>query len=218
MTSSKQRSSKKMSEARADQAPDTPVSEDVPADEASVAAALPAEEPHRMPDPHELGLELPEEKDEAIEMLLREVVKARDDATTYLDDLKRVAADFDNYRKRSLREQAATLERAAESVIRELLPILDTFDASLGFEPKTDSEQQFYTGMINTREQLLKALEAHGLEVIPTVGESFDPELHEPVGAPEGNGELIVTEELRRGYRLNGKVLRAALVALEAKE
>jgi len=205
-----------MSEATADQAPDMPVAEDVSADEAPVAEALPAEEP--VPDPHELGLELPEEKDEAIAMLLREVVKARNDATTYLDDLKRVAADFDNYRKRSLREQAANLERAAESVIRELLPILDTFDASLGFEPKTDSEQQFYTGMINTREQLLKALEAHGLEVIPTVGEPFDPELHEPVGAPEGDGELIVTEELRRGYRLNGKVLRAALVALEAKE
>jgi molecular chaperone GrpE (heat shock protein) len=50
------------------------------------------------------------------------------------------------------------------------------------------------------------------------VGEAFDPEVHEPVGAPEGNGALIVTQELRRGYRLNGKVLRAALVGREAKE
>jgi molecular chaperone GrpE len=194
-----------MNEAPADQAAEAPVVE-----------ALPAEE--LTPDPHELGLELPEDKDEAIDLLLREVKEARDEATTYLDDLKRVAADFDNYRKRSLREQAATLERATEKVVKELLPILDTFDASLGFEPKTEGERQLYSGMINTREQLLKALEAHGLEVIPTVGERFDPELHEPVGAPEGNGELVVTEELRRGYRLNGKVLRAALIVLEAKE
>jgi molecular chaperone GrpE (heat shock protein) len=53
--------------------------------------------------------------------------------------------------------------------------------------------------------------------VIPTVGELFDPALHEPVNAPIGDGPLIVAEELRRGYLLNGKVLRAALVALEVE-
>ena len=55
-----------------------------------------------------------------------------------------------------------------------------------------------------------------GLEVIPTIDETFDPEVHEPVGAPARDGDLVVTEELRRGYRLNGKLLRAALVAIEA--
>ncbi|MFQ5523424.1 MAG: nucleotide exchange factor GrpE [Acidimicrobiia bacterium] len=200
-----------MSEVTADK-----VTEEAEESSTAVVEALPAEEP--APDPHELGLELPDDKDEAIALLLRELKEARDEGTAYLDDLKRVAADFDNYRKRALREQAATLERAVEKVVRELLPTLDTFDASLGFEPKTDGERQLYSGMINTREQLLKALEAHGLEVIPTIGERFDPKLHEPAGAPEGRGELVVTEELRRGYRINGKVLRPALVALKVEE
>lgn len=200
-----------MSEVKADRA-----QEGAGEDPTAEVEALPAEEP--VPDPRELGIELPDDKDEAIALLLRELKQARDEGTVYLDDLKRVAADFDNYRKRALREQAATLERAVEKVVRELLPILDTFDASLSFEPQTDAERQLYTGMINTREQLLKALEAHGLEVIPTIGEGFDPQLHEPAGAPEGNGALVVVDELRRGYRLNGKVLRPALVALKAEE
>jgi molecular chaperone GrpE len=170
------------------------------------------------PDPHSLGLELPENPDEAIGLLLTELQESRDEATSYLDDLKRVAADFDNYRKRSTREGSAMLERATEKVVRGLMPVLDTFDAALSAAPKTDTEKQLYSGMLNTREQLLNSLKDEGLEVIPTIEEKFDPEIHEPVGAPAGNGTLIVSQELRRGYRLNGKVLRAALVVLEASE
>lgn len=180
--------------------------------------ALPAERPELPPDPHELGLELSEDADEAIAMLLGEVKNAREDANTYLDDLKRVAADFENYRKRSLREQASTLDRAAERVVRNLLPVLDTFDAALGHKPNTDPERQLYSGMLNTRQQLLSALQAEGLEVIPTIDEPFDPERHEPAGAPEGDGELVVTGELRRGYTLNGRVVRPALVSLDVRE
>ena len=183
-----------------------------------VVEALPAEHPEATPDPHSLGLELPEDKDEAIALLLEAVATAQTEATSFLDDLKRVAADFDNYRKRSQREHAAMLDRATEKVVQELMPVLDTFDAALATEATTDTERQLYSGMINTREQLLKALQSAGLVVIPTIGESFNPEVHEPAGAPGGNGELIVSQELRRGYMLNGKVLRAALVMLEVSE
>jgi molecular chaperone GrpE len=72
--------------------------------------------------------------------------------------------------------------------------------------------------MISTREQLLTALEREGLEVVPTIGEEFDPEIHEPVGAPGGANDLVVSSELRRGYRLRGRVLRPAMVMLEARE
>jgi molecular chaperone GrpE len=182
---------------------------------AAEVEALPAE---RL-EPHELGLELPGDQDEAVAMLLEEVEKAREEADSYLDDLKRVAADFENYRKRSMREQAATLDRAAERVVRNLLPVLDTFDAALTTEPKTDSERQLYSGMLSTRQQLLSALQAEGLEVIPTIDEPFDPEIHEPAGAPGGrDGQLVVTDELRRGYRLNGKVVRPALVTVDVRE
>lgn len=185
---------------------------------AEAVETLPAEQFDTGPDPHALGLELPQDKDDAIAFLLSEVAKARGEANSYIDDLKRVAADFDNYRKRSMRDQATSHERATERVAEGLLPVLDTFDAALVNEPNTDAERQLYSGMINTREQLLSSLEAAGLEVIPTIGEGFDPEIHEPVGAPTGSGQLVVDQELRRGYRLNGKVLRAALVVLEVKE
>lgn len=168
------------------------------------------------PTPHDLGLELPADQDQAVAVLLGEVKAARDEASTYLDDLKRVAADFDNYRKRTTKERAVMLDRATEKVVAGLMPVLDTFDAALASEPQTDTEKQLYSGMLNTREQLINSLKNEGLEVIPTVGEPFDPEFHEPVGAPAGTGTLVVSEELRRGYRLNNKVLRAALVVLEA--
>ena len=190
---------------------------DIRAEEAQAAEevveALPAEEP--APDPHALGLELPADHAEATQLLLREVANSRQEADSYLNDLKRVAADFENYRKRSLKERSEMLDRATEKVVVGLMPILDTFDAALDTQPETDAERQLYSGMINTREQLLKALEAEGLEVVPSIGEVFDPEIHEPVGAPTGDGTLVVADELRRGYRLNGKVLRAALVVLE---
>lgn len=172
-------------------------------------------ETEHAPDPHSLGLELPVDKDEAIDLLLTELATSRQEAASYLDDLKRVAADFDNYRKRVTRDNASMLDRATENVVRSLMPVLDTFDAALGTEPVSDNETQLYSGLVNTREQLLDSLKGEGLEVIATVGEPFDPEVHEPVGAPQGEGTLMVSVELRRGYRLNGKVLRAALVALE---
>lgn len=199
-----------MSDIRADEP--TPAMTEMPEE------VLPAEREEEAPDAKSLGIELPDDPDEATALLLEEIVKARGDATSYLDDLRRVAADFDNYRKRSTRDQASSHQRAAEKVVKGLLPVLDTFDAALNAEPSTDSERQLYAGMINTREQLLKALEAEGLEVIPTYDERFDPEIHEPIGAPGGSGQLMVSEELRRGYRFDGKVLRAALVALEVKE
>jgi molecular chaperone GrpE len=165
-----------------------------------------------------LGIDLPEDPGEAVELLLTRLEESRDEATSYLDDLKRVAADFDNYRKRTTREQAATIDRAAERVVGELLPVLDTFDAALATSAETDTERQLLSGMISTREQLLAALQREGLEVVATVGEPFDPEIHEPVGAPGGSNDLVVSAELRRGYRLRGRVLRPAMVMLEARE
>jgi molecular chaperone GrpE len=183
------------------------------ADEGLVEAEI--VETSEAPDPRDFGLELPNDPDAAIELLLGELKSAREEAGDYLDDLKRVAADFDNYRKRTIKESAVMLDRATEKVVSGLMPVLDTFDAALGAEPQTETEQKLFAGMLNTRELFINALKSEGLEVIPTVGEPFDPEIHEPVGAPGGEGTLMVSQELRRGYRLRGKVLRAALVVLE---
>jgi molecular chaperone GrpE len=167
---------------------------------------------------HDLGIDLPEDPDEAVSMLLRLLAESREEGTSYLDDLKRVAADFDNFRKRTMREQALVLDRAAERVIQQLLPALDSFDAALSIKVESDAGKQLMTGMEKTREQLLGALAEEGLKVVPTVGEKFDPEVHEPVGAPSGEGQLMVGEELRRGYQLNDRLIRAALVTLELRK
>jgi molecular chaperone GrpE len=165
----------------------------------------------------DLGLELPDEPEQAQQVLLRELAEARAEAGEYLETLQRVAADFDNYRKRTVDQSSIMLNRATEKVVQGLLPVLDSFDAALATQPETETERNLYSGMLNTREQLLSSLKNEGLDVIATIDQPFDPEVHEPVGAPTGDGELVVSEELRRGYRLNGKVLRAALVVLESR-
>lgn len=172
-----------------------------------------------MSDPHHENEEIAEaEVDVDFDALAVELKTARDEAASHLDDLKRVAADFENYRRRAVKENEATLDRATERIVVGLMPVLDSFDAALATTPDSDGERLLYSGLINTREQLLKALEAEGLAVIPSVGEPFNPEIHEPIGAPDGRGKLVVAEELRRGYRIRSKVLRAALVVLEAEE
>jgi molecular chaperone GrpE len=98
------------------------------------------------------------------------------------------------------------------------MPVLDSFDAALSTPAQSEAERQLLSGMINIREQLLKVLEQEGLEVVPTIGEPFDPEIHEPVGAPGGATDLVVSEELRRGYRLKERVLRPAMVMLEDRQ
>lgn len=179
------------------------------------AEIVPAEE---APDPATLGIELPDDPEEAVPALLRRLGESQAEATSYLDDLRRVAADFDNYRKRITREQAGLMDRAAERVVRELMPVLDSFDAALATQTDSEGERALFSGLLNTREQLLKALEREGLEVIPALGETFDPNLHEAVEAPDGVSDLVVAEELRRGYRLKGKILRPAMVRLEARQ
>ncbi len=167
-------------------------------------------------DPHDLGLELPEDPSEAVQVLLAELAEARSEADSYLEDLRRVAADFENYRRRTLRDQAENIERAAERVVSSLLPVLDSLDAALATEPTTPTEQKLVDGMRNTRDLLLATLAREGLEVIPTLGVEFDPEVHEAAIAPaeSGDGPLVVTDELRRGYKLHGRMLRPALVAV----
>lgn len=181
------------------------VVEDEPAVEALTAEAL--------------GLDLPADPAEALPIVLRALAETRMDADRYLDDLRRVAADFENYRKRTQREMAAMVERASERVIRQVLPVLDSFEAALAVEPKTETEEKLLVGIRNTYDLLLDVLVKEGLEPIETWDAPFDPTVHEAVVTTgEGTGTLRVTQDLRRGYKLHGKVLRAALVAVTAEQ
>lgn len=170
-----------------------------------------------MPSPtaESLGVELPDDRDEAIGVLMAHLADARSDAENHLDDLRRVAAEFDNFRKRSVRDREQMISSAGERILRSMLPVLDSFDAALAIEPSTETEQKMLGGMRSTHVLLLDVLAKEGLKPIETEGASFDPEVHEAVMST-GDSNLVVSRELRRGYLLGGRVLRAALVALES--
>ncbi len=166
-------------------------------------------------DPAALGLILPDDPAEREQMLLGAIAQAQADASALLDDLQRLAAEFDNYRKRTQRDMTLSIERASERVVERMLPVLDTFDAALAIEVTSPTEQKLLGGMLGTREQLLEVLKAEGLEVIPATGEAFNPEIHEAVMASgDGTDAIVVSTEMRKGYTLKGKVIRAALVAV----
>ncbi len=165
------------------------------------------------PDSSLLGLDLPDDREEAVGVLLDALATARIAADSYLEDLQRVAAEFENYRKRAAREREDIVVRAAQRVVQALLPVLDSFDQAFAHRAQTAGEEKVLAGVRGTFHQLMDVLSKEGLEIIATVGEDFDPEVHEAV-AGGGDGDLMVDRELRRGYTLKGRVLRPAMVVV----
>lgn len=161
-------------------------------------------------------IDLPEDPAEAVPMLVTALTVARAEAAEYLDALQRVAAEFENYRKRTGRERAELIDRASQRVIERLLPALDGFDAALTYQPQNEAEEKILTGMRDIHRLLMESLAEEGFEPIDAAGVPFDPAVHEAVTGPgsDGEGELIV-REMRRGYTLRDRVIRAALVAVE---
>jgi molecular chaperone GrpE len=165
----------------------------------------------------DLGIDLPDDGEEAQTLLLRALVESRQEAGEYLTMMQRVAADFENYRKRVERDHAENTRRASQRVVERLLPALDSFDAAIAYEARSPAEGKILDGMRGTHTQLLDILAAEGLEPIAAAGERFDPAVHEAVSGPpgEGDGHLVVAQELRRGYTMKGRVVRPSLVAVE---
>jgi molecular chaperone GrpE len=161
-----------------------------------------------------LGLELPESREETEELLIREIGEARLEADELLGNLQRVAAEFDNYRKRTDRDRIENVHRASQRVIESLLPALDSLDAAITLEATTDTEAKMLEGMRSTHAQILEALRGDGFAPIESVGAPFDPALHEAVSVIPGEGEQVVDQEVRKGYVMNGRVIRPALVVV----
>ena len=159
-------------------------------------------------------IELPEDPDEAIALLIGELLATRAAAVEAVDKWKRSVAEFDNYRKRAQRDQAAMIARSSERVLVNLLPVLDSLDAAAAMDAGASSEESIRQGLAGTRDQLLSTLAREGLEPIEALGEVFDPNLHEAAHMGEGSGTMVVEAEWRRGYTLNGRVIRATLVAV----
>jgi molecular chaperone GrpE len=136
-------------------------------------------------------------------------------AQEHLDDLKRLAAEFENYKKRTAREQASLSARAAERLVKELLPIVDDLERAL-VAAEGHQEAQLEEGVRLVHRQLAAALEREGLAEIEVDGK-FDPHVHEALlSQPSDADEGSVIEVLQKGYRLGDRVLRPARVVVAA--
>jgi molecular chaperone GrpE len=123
---------------------------------------------------------------------------------------QQIQADFENYKKQMLRRQTEHLERANEVLVEQLLPVLDSFELAMG--ALADADENVRKGVELVYAELLGVLEKAGLERIEAQGQPFDPNEHEAVLHEDGDGEPLVTDIMRTGYRLKGRVLRPAMV------
>lgn len=147
---------------------------------------------------------------EALDVELEATRRERDD---YLDALRRLKAEFENSRKRQERERERILQTASESLITELLPVLDNLDRAL------DHEGDVREGVRATRDQLADVLGREGLLPVASDGQSFDPNVHEAVMSQpsEEYEEGTIIQTFERGYVLNGKPIRAAKVVVASQ-
>ena len=141
----------------------------------------------------------------------------------YLDSLRRLQAEFENYKKRVAKQQSDQVARAAVSLVDKVLPVLDTLD--LATQHVADAESADGKALVAVSHQLQDVLAKEGLERIDPLGEEFDPNAHEAVGhlpaedadaahgvGDTGSGEPVVGQVMRAGYRWRGTVVRPAMV------
>jgi molecular chaperone GrpE len=141
-----------------------------------------------------------------------ELAQARAQAAEYLEHMQRLKAEFDNYRKRVLKEQTRAVELASEPIVHRLLEVLDEFDLALMAAERKPDFEQFLHGVELVYAKLLDILRAEGLERIDAQGKPFDPERHEALmqSSSGGDGDPRVVDVLRQGYTLKGRVIRPA--------
>ncbi|HLU48794.1 MAG TPA: nucleotide exchange factor GrpE, partial [Planctomycetota bacterium] len=128
----------------------------------------------------------------------------------YRDELLRARADLENYQKRVRRERPQWEDHAVRRLVADLLPVIDNFERALSARDESQGGDAFAEGVRLIHQMLLKALSDHGVEEIPALGESFDPELHEAVAVEEtqeGRDHQIVDVQLK-GYVHKGVVVR----------
>jgi molecular chaperone GrpE len=134
-----------------------------------------------------------------------------------LDTTRRLQADFENYRKRVLREQTALVERSTEGLVEQLLPVLDSFELALANLENREVDESVHKGIELVFAELRGVLAKAGLERIDALGAPFDPNEHEAVMQDDGEGEPFVGDVMRTGWKLKGRVVRPAMVHVTRK-
>lgn len=146
-----------------------------------------------------------------------ELAKAREEAREAQEKLLRMAADFDNQKKRLQRDKDTALKYAEENLIKEILPAIDNLERALGQDQNSeDFGKQLLEGVELTLKGLLGTLEKSGLKALVSVGEPFDPNFHEALvmEASKEVPEQRVIQEYEKGYMLKERLIRAAKVVV----
>ena len=151
---------------------------------------------------------------EKILTLEAELAQAKAKAEEHYDHLQRLQAEFDNYRKRTLKEKTEIIKYASERLVGELLPVLDNFERAASAAQINPDFTSFSQGVEMILRQLQTALSKEGLKAMDAVGQPFDPNLHDAVLRVDSDEhpENTVVEELQKGYFLKEKVLRPSMV------
>jgi molecular chaperone GrpE len=162
----------------------------------------------------EVEVEAEVEAKAEVDAIAADLATAKAEAESYLDDLRRLQADFDNYRKRTLREQTARTASASQALVARLLPVLDNFELAVSAAEQSRDFDRMLKGVEMVLGALREVLEGEGLVKIEAEGKPFDPERHEAVIAveQEDTDPGTVVDIVRTGYELGGKVLRPAMV------
>ncbi|WP_028783267.1 nucleotide exchange factor GrpE [Thalassobacillus devorans] len=144
----------------------------------------------------------------------QELEKLKQEYDELNNRLLRLQADYDNFRRRTMKEREADRKYKSQDLVTELVPVLDNFDRALKVEVEGDSAKGFVDGMKMVYQQFKAALEKEGVEEIKAEGEAFDPHLHQAVmqDNDENYESNVVIEEMQKGYKLKDRVIRPAMV------
>lgn len=153
---------------------------------------------------------------DAVEALEKKLAEAEEKLKDALEQPLRLKADFDNTKKRLDRDKMDAIKYANERLLAEILPALDSVDRALASISEGHDPEKVKQGLRMAQDDLHKVLELHGVEVIKSVGNEFDPKFHEAVAMvpAEGIKEGFVVEEVQKGYVLNGRLIRPSRVKI----
>ena len=142
-----------------------------------------------------------------------ELVKTKQELEETTDRLKRIMAEFENYKKRSSKEREMLYNSLLADIVSSFLPVIDNLEKAA--EAKTEDEN-YKQGLELVLKQFKDVLAKFGVEEIKTVGETFDPEVHEAVSSiqDENLGEKEIAQEYRKGYKIGSKVIRHSMVVV----
>jgi|GEM_PF-525439 len=141
---------------------------------------------------------------------------ARKEAAEHYDKYLRLAADFDNYKKRVRKDRETLLTYGNEAIIKDILPIVDSLERALDHASNAGDFESFVEGLKMILEKLKSTLAKHGVEAVEALGSEFDPNFHEAMMRvdSEKSRDNLVVEEFEKGYLLKGRLLRPSKVAV----